>query len=511
VRVTYGKDAASGYFGMRKIEVRPDEAGVNRLFLNNKPLFQYGPLDQGWWPDGLYTPPCDAALKYDVEMTKKLGMNMARKHVKVEHPRFYYWADKLGLLVWQDMPGGNSRRGGEEGPKNFERELRAMISALGNHPSIVMWVAFNESWGQHDTPRYVELIKKLDPTRLVNNASGWTDQGVGDVRDVHKYPGPATAPLEKSRAVVLGEFGGLGLQVEGHMWRKDKNWGYRSYKSAEELNAAYLGLLGKLRPLIENGLAAAVYTQSSDVEIEVNGLMTYDREVLKLDAKRAAAAAQKLYQPLPKVVSILPTSRLRPQEWSYVVARPAEGWREPGFDDSSWKVGPGGFGTPETRGAVVKTTWNGTDVWLRRSFQLDKIPGDPRLWIHHDEDAEVYLNGVLALKRGGFTTDYIKVPITDAAAKAFRKGKNVIAVHCMQRNGGQYIDVGLFDAEEPYRPHPNPPTDGRIGSNYTPAYAVNQVQFWHDFRPDAVEKELAAASKYFGVSTLRVYLHDINF
>jgi len=299
-------DSVRTYFAMRKIALQKDEAGINRLFLNNKPLFQYGPLDQGWWPDGLYTAPTDDALKYDIEITKRLGMNMARKHVKVEPDRWYYWCDKLGLLVWQDMPSGDRYIGSrdpdivrtEESARQFELELTRMIDAFRNHPSIVMWVPFNEGWGQYDTPRIVDLVRKLDPTRLVNNASGWTDRRVGDVMDIHDYPGPRAPRLEDKRAGVLGEFGGLGLPLPGHTWQAERNWGYRSYTTQDELTDAYIALIRKLHPLTgAPGLAAAVYTQTTDVEIEVNGLMTYDREIIKMDAARITAVNQTLYTP----------------------------------------------------------------------------------------------------------------------------------------------------------------------------------------------------------------------
>jgi len=299
-------DEIESYFGLRKIAVARDASGVNRLFLNNQPLFQFGPLDQGFWPDGLYTAPTDEALRYDIEMTKRLGFNMCRKHVKIEPARWYYWADKLGLLVWQDMPSGDKYISPKdpditrspESAAQFERELRAMVEGLYNHPSIVMWVPYNEGWGQWDTCRIVNLIKQWDPTRLVNNASGWADRGCGDVNDLHKYPGPAAPPREEKRAAVLGEFGGLGLPLKGHTWQDEKNWGYKSFKTPEELTTAYLDLIEKLRPLVtDKGLAAAVYTQTTDVEIEVNGLMTYDRAVVKMDADRIAAAARKLYTP----------------------------------------------------------------------------------------------------------------------------------------------------------------------------------------------------------------------
>jgi hypothetical protein len=297
-------DEIQSYFGMRKISLGKDENGILRLCLNNKPLFQYGPLDQGWWPDGLYTAPTDEALKYDIEVTKKLDMNMARKHVKVEPDRWYYWCDKLGLLVWQDMPSGDKFIGGkdpdvkrtEESAKQFDTELTRVIEAFRNHPSIVMWVPFNEGWGQFDTPRVVDMIKKLDPTRLVDNASGWTDRGVGDVMDMHSYPGPAVPRIEEKRAVVLGEFGGLGLPISGHTWQQDKNWGYRSFTTRDELTDAYLGLIRKLHPMTgDQGLSAAVYTQTTDVEVEVNGLMTYDRAMVKMDVPTVAVADKTLY------------------------------------------------------------------------------------------------------------------------------------------------------------------------------------------------------------------------
>ncbi len=292
-------DRVESYFGMRKISLGKDERGFTRLLLNGKPYFQFGPLDQGFWPDGLYTAPTDEALRFDIEMTKKLGFNMARKHVKVEPDRWYYWCDKLGLLVWQDMPSGDKYirpdepdiQRSPESARQFERELTAMIEGLGNHPSIVIWVPYNEGWGQWDTARITGMVKELDPTRLVIDTSGWADRGVGDINDMHKYPGPGSPEPEENRAIVLGEFGGLGLPLSGHTWQAEKNWGYRSYTNSASLTEAYLDLITKLVPLVgEKGLSAAVYTQTTDVEIEVNGLMTYDRELVKMDWKKIAAA-----------------------------------------------------------------------------------------------------------------------------------------------------------------------------------------------------------------------------
>lgn len=302
-------DSVTSYFGMRKVGLGRDANGVQRILLNGKPLFQFGPLDQGWWPDGLYTAPSDAALRYDLEVTKNLGFNMVRKHVKVEPARWYSWCDQIGLLVWQDMPNGGEhapwpRDGTEiqrdqESAQQFEEELRALVDSHRNHPSIVMWVPFNEGWGQFDTVRIAEWLTAYDATRLVNAASGGNDFLAGDVDDDHFYPGPGAAPALPQRAVVLGEYGGLGLPLKGHTWQDEENWGYRSFSSQRDLTNAYLDLIKNLRRLVESHLSAAVYTQTTDVEIEVNGLMTYDRERLKLDEQQVVAAHRELFEPLP--------------------------------------------------------------------------------------------------------------------------------------------------------------------------------------------------------------------
>jgi len=451
-------DKVESYFGMRKISLGKDDKGFTRLMLNNKPYFQFGPLDQGFWPDGLYTAPTDEALRYDIEMTKKLGFNMARKHVKVEPDRWYYWCDKLGLLVWQDMPSGDkyiSPRDQDitrspESAKEYEQELTALVQGRGNHPSIVMWVPYNEGWGQWDTARIVGLIKKLDPTRLVDNTSGWSDREVGDVNDMHKYPGPGSPQPESNRAAVLGEFGGLGLPVRGHTWQSEKNWGYRSFTNAETLTAAYVDLAAKLFPLIdEKGLSAAVYTQTTDVEVEVNGLMTYDRALVKMDLNTVAAANHDNFPPRPKVTELVPTAPTERVTWRFTQEKPADGWFKPDFDATAWKDGQAGFGTRGTPGAVVRTAWNTEDIWLRREFAIQSSdPGDfLLLQIHHDDDAEVYINGVLAATAPGYTTDYQMLPISAAAKATLKPAGNVMAVHCHQVSGGQYIDAGIVKLE----------------------------------------------------------------
>lgn len=320
VTLTYGGknlDEVDSYFGMRKISVQKDGHGHPRLMLNNKYLFQYGTLDQGWWPGGLYTAPTDEGLRYDIEVTKNCGFNMIRKHVKVEPARWYYHCDKLGILVWQDMPSGDKSadwRGpsGYDGREmqrsaqsahQFYREWKAIIDANYNKPSIVMWVPFNEAWGQFNTVKVINWTMDYDPSRLVNGPSGGNFFPAGHTVDQHQYPGPSMpdanihAPvIFKDRVLVLGEFGGLGLPIEGHLWQKDKNWGYRNYTSGAQLLQNYSSLIEKIPDLIKRGLSAAIYTQTTDVEGEVNGLMTYDRAIIKMDVGEIKKINAKLYE-----------------------------------------------------------------------------------------------------------------------------------------------------------------------------------------------------------------------
>jgi beta-galactosidase/beta-glucuronidase len=322
-------DRVESYFGMRKISLG-DHKGVKYLFLNNEPLFHYGTLDQGWWPDGLLTPPSDEAMRYDIEMTKAMGFNMIRKHVKIEPDRWYYHCDQLGIMVWQDMPSYNrlalktpeemektknkdriynslerirvgqadlNRR--SEDADQFERELRRMVNIHYNAPSIVMWVPFNEGWGQYDSCRITEFVKSLDPNRLVNPTSGWTLRPCGDIYDIHTYHVNLTVPpTALDRATVIGEFGGIGFPIKENLWNPEmRNWGYQTYYSSEELLKNYIYKLDQIVQMKEkNGLSAAVYTQTTDVEGEINGLMTYDREVIKIPAQTLKELHQNLYK-----------------------------------------------------------------------------------------------------------------------------------------------------------------------------------------------------------------------
>jgi len=297
-------DEVASYFAMRKISVGTTADGHERLFLNNQPLFQLGTLDQGWWPGGLYTAPSDEALIYDIALTKESGFNMIRKHVKVEPARWYYHCDRLGMLVWQDMPNGDKGadwRGpsGYDGREmqrtaqsahQFRKEWKEIMDDFHHFPSIVMWVPFNEAWGQFNTVEIINWTMDYDPSRLVNGPSGGNFFPAGHTLDQHQYPGPGMPDLNKhapeitkGRVLVLGEFGGLGLPIENHLWQSDKNWGYRNYDDRSELLDNYRNLIRKIPALIEKGLAAAIYTQTTDVEGEVNGLLTYDRAVIKMD------------------------------------------------------------------------------------------------------------------------------------------------------------------------------------------------------------------------------------
>jgi len=293
-------DHAGSYLGMRKISTRRDNDGVVRLQLNNNDYFLFGPLDQGWWPDGLYTAPTDEALRFDIIKTKAFGFNLIRKHVKVEPARWYYHCDREGILVWQDMPSGDEgpewqtdkyfdgteQIRSKESETNYRKEWKEIIDLLISNPCVVTWVPFNESWGQFKTVEIAEWTKSYDPTRLVNPASGGNFFPVGDILDIHNYPEPKMTLYDGNRTCVLGEYGGIGLLVENHVWEKDRNWGYVQYKSSDEATDAYIKMAGKLKKLIVSGFSAAIYTQTTDVEIEVNGLMTYDRKVVKLDEAR---------------------------------------------------------------------------------------------------------------------------------------------------------------------------------------------------------------------------------
>ena len=306
-------DEVKSYFAMRKISMKRDDKGIIRMQLNNKDYFHFGPLDQGWWPDGLYTAPSDEALKYDIVKTKEFGYNMIRKHVKVEPARWYAHCDRIGMLVWQDMPsGGESPKW--QGKKFFDdievvrsasseaiykKEWKEIMDYLYSYPSIVVWVPFNEAWGQFKTKEISDWTKAYDPSRLVNSASGGNHYNlVGDILDLHNYPNPKLYIYDAQRVTVLGEYGGIGLPLEGHLWNKDNNWGYVKFKNSKQVTDEYIKYAKELMALVKVGFSAAIYTQTTDVEGEVNGLMTYDRKVDKMNVE----AIKKINQEVINVI-----------------------------------------------------------------------------------------------------------------------------------------------------------------------------------------------------------------
>ena len=324
--VTLSEDRVESYFGMRKIEVRADRGGAKRLFLNGEPYFQSGLLDQGYWPDGLYTAPSDEALIYDIQTAKAMGFNLLRKHIKVEPMRWYYHCDRLGMLVWQDMPSGGGKyrfstitlplvtgihrrdnhyrafaRASSQGRGEYMDELEEMVGQLFNAPSVVLWVPFNEGWGQFDSTLVMERLRTLDPTRPVDPASGWHDQGAGELRSLHVYFKPFRFRRDRrGRALALSEFGGYNLRVDGHCFNQ-KDYGYRRLPDAAALWRDFSRLYEReVLPAVPRGLCASVYTQLSDVEDELNGLMTYDRRVVKLDADEVRELNERLKEASPR-------------------------------------------------------------------------------------------------------------------------------------------------------------------------------------------------------------------
>ncbi len=307
-------DQVNSYVAMRKYSMKRDNSGIVRLQLNNKDLFHFGPLDQGWWPDGLYTAPTDEALKYDIRKTKDFGFNMIRKHIKVEPARWYTHCDQLGIIVWQDMPSGDENfewqnrkyfdgtepKRSEYSEATYRKEWKEVMDYLYSYPCIGVWVPFNEAWGQFKTSEIAAWTKSYDPTRLVNPASGGNFYNCGDMLDIHNYPHPEMYLYDAQRATVLGEYGGVGQAIKGHLWETGRNWGYIDFTNSQEATNQYLKFGDILYRMIDHGFSAAVYTQTTDVEIEVNGLLTYDRKIIKMEEERIREMNRKICNSLSK-------------------------------------------------------------------------------------------------------------------------------------------------------------------------------------------------------------------
>lgn len=459
-------DTVASYFGMRKISVET-VGGVPRIFLNNQLYFGMGPLDQGFWPDGIYTAATDDALKYDLQMEKALGFNTVRKHIKVERQRWYYWADHLGLIIWQDMPTCNSYTGSSSPPAvdplDFIAELTAMVTNHWNSPCIVMWDVFNEDQGeqgssdgvgQTNTAYLVNLVKTIDPYRLVNQASGGAYFGVGDVLDSHNYPDPGD-PLSSTQAPVDGEFGGIAWHLTGHLWNPaEAGTSYLLASSLDNFADLYDGYINEAvsyKAVSNGGLNAAIYTQITDVENECNGLMSYDR-LLKPNMDRIFNSNLKARTALASVTTVVPTSQSVPQAWQYTTNTPAANWYATNFNASGWNTGLAGFGTTDP-GVTPNTPWT-TDgyIYLRRTFNPGSLTAQQINHLgfatYHDEDVNIYLNGVFAGSASGYSSSYVNLAMTSPAqASIVPNGTNWIAVSCYQSTGGQFIDVGLSDID----------------------------------------------------------------
>ena len=457
-------DRARGYFGLRTL-TRAMIDGHPGFLLNGKPLFMYGPLDQGWWPDGLLTPPSYEAMIYDLQTIKAMGMNMVRKHIKVENDLWYEWCDRNGLIVWQDMPSGSES--GSIGTKaeiqhNFYEECEHIVTSLKQHPCIGLWVVYNEGWGQDanagagHTMRGYLVVRNADADmgRLMNSVSGWTDFEIGDVVDTHSYPSPnGNSNSRNERINVCGEFGGITLMIEDHLWAGSQQT-YTQVSNSEDYTDRFNQYTMALQSLQQSkGLWAGVYTQITDVEQEVNGILTYDRKVLKVNEAQLASIRRNIentiHQRLKSSVSVVPagdnSSNIR---WRYRTDEPEEGWQAADYDDSSWRQGYAGFGKIDQPDARVRTTWSTPEIWVRRHFTFEGVTEDDLkdlcLRLFYDEDSEVYLNGVLAMTVTGYNTTYQLFEIREEARRALNlTGDNVMAIHTKQTSGGQYIDAGF--------------------------------------------------------------------
>lgn len=440
-------DRVKSYFAMRKISVAKDALGYERLMLNNKFVFQFGTLDQGWWPESLLTPPTYAAMQYDMDMLKRMGFNMVRKHIKVEPSRYYHYADSVGLFIWQDMPSGmatedmdtqyikpgnpNDWQRPAASAREWEKEWKAIMDHLKFFPSIVTWIPFNEGWGQFDTQRIFEWTKKNDPTRIVDGVSGWEDRGAGDVLDAHVYPGPGmNMPQEgPGRVIVLGEFGGLGLPIENHLWNPDlKNWGYRTYKTNTDLQRAYESLIHNLYPMISRGLSAAVYTQTTDIESEVNGLMTYDRKIAKIDPAKMRSINSILFKKPTSTRVIFSDSELSPQ--------------------ILWRIDSIAINKAANK-TINKVTGpvrmdKGEHAVFAKNFSIKKLPKNIQLRLFAHSDIDIYINGKLIVSKFVDSERQMDELNLSAFAWTLKTGYNQLVINVKNAVKPGKFDMGLY-------------------------------------------------------------------
>ncbi len=431
-------DTVKSYVGMRKVDVARDRAGLLRIMLNDEPVFQYGPLDQGYWPEGTLTPPSDEATKFDVQYLRDIGCNMVRVHIKVHPRRWYYWCDRLGLMVWQDFVCSRKFDPNitKESAAQWETEQQRMIDHLYNNPSVVEWIVFNEGWGQYDTERLTRWTEKYDPSRIVTNTSGWTDYDVGDIYDNHDYsfhPSCAMAQDVGSRAVVLGECGGFYTVTPGHTWNvgeeaapkvdKTGDVSRENYASGQEWLSRYGIWLEGLRLLEAYGLNGAVYTQITDLEHELNGWLTFDRKVSKIDTDTLHEMHSRLYEPM--------TTRDLGGRIRYSYGKAPSGWDAIAFNDRKWKtLAPAK--AIDNKPVIGRKKFD-TNTLVRISFDLDDVPaGDVALRLAGRGRYEIYLNGeIVKNMTNAIKSGYIpatSVVLHDEAKGLLQRGKNVLAI-----------------------------------------------------------------------------------
>ena len=456
-------DAVDSYAGIRTVGKKRDSKGNYRFTLNNKVIFHLGPLDQGWFPDGLLTPASEEAMLFDIDYIRDCGFNFIRNHIKVRPRRYYYYCDKIGMMIWQDQvsgaptpkwtylkPNPKDAVWPDEAHKQWMYELKEMMDYLHNSPSIVMWVPFNEAWGQHRTMEVGKWTLEYDPSRLMNIASGGNFWPVGDVADQHAYPHPAFAwlldPRMKDYAKVVGEFGGHGYVASNDsLWFPGKkNWGYGGLpKNKNELLARYRLSMFRLWELRNKGIAAGVYTQTTDVEGEVNGLLTYDRKIEKFPRKELKSLHNMLYSAYLTGDDALPMASQHDAPIRYTTSQPGRKWYASIYNDRSWKKGKPGLGKDAGKHATIKTPWSTGSVWYRTTFDVDKSKGTPMFHAFFDEDPVIYINGIKAAELKGYAYWYLLIEISPEAMASLKPTGNTLAVHCKNTEGGQYIDVAV--------------------------------------------------------------------
>lgn len=471
-------DSVQSYFGLRKVTIEG-----NRFLINDRPVFQRLILDQGFYPDGIYTSPSDEALRRDIELSLAAGFNGARFHQKVFDPRTLYWADKLGYLVWGEFPSWGVNIENEEAVRRFVDEWHQVVRRDRNHPSIIGWCPLNETGTNEYVARLETLLaatRTMDPTRPFLDSSGYThflpETDVFDAHDYEQNPQAFAAryagfgatgcdpwhnnpgdPRSRYRGqpFFVSEFGGIHVKTARDT---GTGWGYDGAGlSADDFLARYQGLASVL--LDNPNMFGFCYTQLTDVEQEQNGIYFYDRapkyNVLRLRAINQRPAAYETQPPRVRRLAwrtLVPTSQETAQLWRWTTSEPSADWRKAGFDDSGWTEGKGGFGSPGTPGAVIGTEWRTSDIWIRRTFHADtKAFALAALKLHHDEDTEVFLNGQPVAVFTGYVTDYFTT-LADALARAIVVGDNLLAIHCRNTVGGQFIDAGIEVGTELKKP-----------------------------------------------------------